>query len=399
MSVILVNHTFSIRDGQGQVNRRLVEALARAGRRVKVITADPNDAFALPWVQVRCVAVPAVLPTPLAHQWFAWQVGRAVRRWREPGDRVVLNGSMAYVQSDVNLCHFVHAAWLASAGHDWAQARSLRSAYQWLFSRCNAAWERLAYRQAGRIVAVSQRVRDDLIDLVGVPASRIEVIPNGLDVERFGDDASADQAAAGLRGRLSIDPSVFVVGFCGDLKTRRKNFDTLLHAAARLPGNCHVVAAGAYEGGPYPAMVESLGLTGRVSLLGRVDDMAGFYRASDAFVGLSHYEPWGLMLAEAMAAGRAVVASRSVGAAGLIRHKTNGLCLPEATDDAALAEALQSLMGSPAWREELGRAARDTAAALDWSVIARRYEALFSGASANSVEPSTAACGPVGELA
>ncbi|MEO1235390.1 MAG: glycosyltransferase family 4 protein [Planctomycetota bacterium] len=401
MSLIIVNHTFSIRDGQGQVNRRLVEAMARHGHRVKVVTGDADDRFGEPSVEVRVAKVPSRLPTPLAHQWFAWRVGRTLRAWREPGDRVVLNGSMAYRRCDLNLCHFVHAAWLRSAGHDWAKDRSPKSAYQWLFTRGNAAWERLAYRQARRVIAVSERVKQDLMDHVGVPAAKIDVVPNGLDLGRFtaGEDAVDTDTDASWRASLKLDGSMFVVGFCGDLKTRRKNLDVLLRAVATLPERVHVVAAGAFEGGPYPALVETLGLSNRVHLLGRVHDMPNFFRGCDAFVGLSHYEPWGLMLAEAMASGRAVVAADSVGAAGLIREGENGLRLRDPDDARGLAARLSRLVDDPDLRGRLGRAARETAEGLDWPVIGRRYHQLITALAAPAETNPHTRPTPAGEFA
>jgi glycosyltransferase involved in cell wall biosynthesis len=95
--------------------------------------------------------------------------------------------------------------------------------------------------------------------------------------------------------------------------------------------------------------------------LGHRRDVNALMNACDAVVHASvESEPWGLVVAEGMAAGRVVIASAAGGPLEMIENRRNGLLVPPG-DAFVLAAALEEVLARPAWRREMGEAARDHA--------------------------------------
>ena len=199
-----------------------------------------------------------------------------------------------------------------------------------------------------RIFTVSEASRRMLIEHVGLPARRIEVIPNGVDTESFRPGASRKRRAA------------FIVGSVGSL-TPVKNHALLIHAAAALiAGGQEVEVRLAGEGlerDPLESLADSLGIAARVRLPGHVADIPGFLQRLDAFVLPSRSEAHPNALLEAMACGLPCVATRVGGVDEVLDAGRVGMLI-EAGDQKALEDALARLAGRPELRAELGKAAR-----------------------------------------
>ncbi len=215
-----------------------------------------------------------------------------------------------------------------------------------------------AGRRAAARVAVSSAVARDRAQRFQLPVDAFQVVPNGIDIGRFA--GLADLEAAGNRP--------LVAGFLGRLLIRDKGLDLLLDAMSILAAgqgpaaDLHLEVAG----GPASTVTElaaratALGLGSRVRFLGEVPDAAAVLAGWDLLVLPSRREGFGLVLAEAMAAGRPVIASRAGGIPEVVDDGKTGLLVP--TGDApALAGALERLAGSPDERCAMGLRAREQA--------------------------------------
>jgi len=207
-------------------------------------------------------------------------------------------------------------------------------------------WRRFFYqRVATHVVANSEATRRTLLD--SAPALRrrgIEVIRNGIDVDTF---ASALPAALGLPG------DAIVFGFVGRFD-ERKGVHELLDAwpavAAAVPA-AHLVLVG--RGGLEAAAHERLGGDARVHFTGYRADVAALLRAFDVLVMPSHWEGFGLVAAEAMAAGVPVIAGDASSLRELVRDGVNGRLVP-IRDAAALARAMTQLGTDAVLRARMG---------------------------------------------
>ncbi|MEM8493797.1 MAG: glycosyltransferase family 4 protein [Planctomycetota bacterium] len=378
MHVAIVNHTFAETDGQGLVNLRVAEQLVDRGHEVTLIGDGVQELFAqnpaVTWRETR----PPGLPTTAArHLVFARQVHRAVRELAGRYDVLHLNGGQAPgLCADVNACHFLHAPWLRSQHHP-RHGGGLRGLYQSAWTQLNVRRERQAYEEAGRVVAVSSLVRDQLVEDVGLDSARITVIANASDPVPQVSRTDARRRLLDLGG-WNDDP--FVIMFAGEAKGRRKNLDVNLRALSQLPGHFRLVVAGAYEPGPYPAEVEQAGLSDRVAFLGHRKDVRELYAGADVFAFCSHYDPFALVIVEAMSAGLPTATTRTTGASTVVAE-SGGLVLETPDDDRCLASWLVRLADDKAMWQDLSQRSRVVAASRTWAVAGDAYEAVYQEAA------------------
>jgi len=187
-------------------------------------------------------------------------------------------------------------------------------------------------------------------------------VPHAIDVERFSDpDAEYKKQARIWRKDLGIPEDARAVVFAGKL-SEKKAPDLLLEAFAQLdPSDAHLVVAGS---GPLEEALRSrFGEDPRIHFLGFQNQsrMPVVYRLGQVFVLPSRGpgETWGLAINEAMACGRAVVASDKVGCApDLIEARKNGFVFP-ADDRRALEEILSTLVRDTDLRNRMGRVSEE----------------------------------------
>lgn len=368
----MVTHKFTPGDGQGRVNYEIARRALDRGYRVTLIAseaaADLKEHPNVTWIPVSVARWPTEVARNLV---FAGYSARWLRRHRAELDVVHVNGCITWEAGDVNAAHFVHSAWARSPVHTARLNQNLYGLYQWAFTALNSRWERSAYRRARRVVPVSERVRAEL-EAIGVSPERSRVILNGVDLEEFHPGA-ADRAALGL------PPGVPLALFAGEIRTPRKNLDTVLKALARIP-EAHLAVVGSLDGSPFPALAQQLGLSDRVHFLGYRRDVAALMRAADLFVFPSRYEACSLVLLEALASGLPVVTAQTAGGAELVTPDA-GVVLPDPNAVAALADALCALVGDATLRGRMGGAARAIADQHGWTRMADRYLSLYEEAS------------------
>jgi sugar transferase (PEP-CTERM/EpsH1 system associated) len=235
--------------------------------------------------------------------------------------------------------------------------------------------ERLASLKLHRLVAVSQAVRAELMEEIGIPASKIELIHNGIDLV-----AGAREDPAVRRRQLGCGAGDVLVVSVGRLAAI-KNYGFLLEAFGRAVSLVNSLRLALVGDGPerpaLEAMATALGLGDRVRFLGARDDVHQWLAAANVFVLPSLYEGISISLLEAMAARLPSVVTRVGGNPEVVTDGEDGL-LVESGDVAAMAGALSALAQDPARCQWLGRAARARVEAeFDVATAVRRYEAIY----------------------
>jgi len=365
LTVLVVAH-----NAVGASNRRRVDALADLPD-VRVTLLSP------PWwhEEGRCIAArpPGVRP-------YAWHVGRTAATGN--GTRhVYLSRLFSLVRSlqpdvvDVHEEPFSFAALQALVARGALAPRAAlvfysavnvsrrwRAPYRWV--------ERLVLRQADGAYVPNGDV-PGILAAKGLARPAVE-LPLGVDVDLFADATPLD-----LRSRLPDAPRPYV-GFLGRLEPV-KGLDVLVEAARRLATPATIVVAG--DGGERAALertVRARGLGSRVRFLGAVpfDAVPAFLKALDMLVMPSvtllpaHREQFGRVLAEAMAAGVAVIGSSSGAIPAVVGDA--GLVVPE-REPALLADAIARLAVDLPLRAELAkRGQRRAREQFAWPVVARR---------------------------
>ncbi len=209
--------------------------------------------------------------------------------------------------------------------------------------------EGIAFGRARAIVANSTAVKEYLVAR-GIAEAKINVIYNGLDVDKF-----ANAAAHGVRELIDFPSDVSIVTLVANLRHDVKNVPMLLRAAKRLGDTkAHFVIAGEGElMNHLKAQAVDLGITERIHFIGRCTDVPSLLAASDICVLTSKAEGFSNSILEYMAAGKPVVATNVGGAAEVITDGSTGYIV-ESDDDATLAERLSQLIENKALAMRFG---------------------------------------------
>ncbi|WP_072016254.1 glycosyltransferase family 4 protein [Leptolyngbya sp. KIOST-1] len=377
MKICIVTPKVSRNDGQGRVNYELALYLATAGHQVSLLAMKIDSALGKA-SNLSCqeLSPPAWIPTALLrNQWFALRSRQWIRRRAQDFDIIHLNGSLSYYPADINASHFVHANWLKSVYHPSKSFGGIYAGYQWLYTKLNAVWEQKAYHSAAIVVAVSDFVRDSLIQDVNLPPSQVKTILNGVDIQEFAPLKSGDDNF--LSKELSVPEDSFFIFFSGGIRTNRKNLDLVIKALTHLDSSFHLVVAGSNSGSPYPAMARELNVSKQVHFLGHRTDISTLLRCANAFAFPSHYDPYPLSVLEALASGVPVITAPSVGSSALIQSGVNGFLLKHSNDLEGMVASLSYLAKEPESAAQIARAGRQTAEDLSWEKMGKRYENLY----------------------
>ncbi len=348
----------------------------------------PGEVVTRPYASSPLVAHGRVLDRTLHYPRFAGELGDAVV------DRVKRN------EIDV-----VHAQGLTALGYARARARDTslgaplimspqgmeehktRGLKRLALSRLRKLSREAALR-ADRVIATDESTRHEVSELLGVPAGRIIVLPNGVDLDEL-QDATPDGAGGAVRNRYELQdasPLLLSVGRLEGYKGFGEVQKALVKLAAsgRLPATARWVVVGE---GPERRSLELGALGKRQRLLGRIGEasLQGLYEAADVFIHAPRFEGSSLVTLEAMAHRLPVVGTRAGGIPDKVDRETGRIVEPG--DVASLALAIDELCSDAALRTQLGEnARRRVEQSFDWPAIAARtirlYEQLLADRAA-----------------
>ncbi len=237
--------------------------------------------------------------------------------------------------------------------------------------------ERLAAKRFGGVVAVSEEAKNNLHQYEKIPRERIQVINNGIDVDRFARPSRPTPEWLAEADCAHFAQRIGVVAMHRD----RKGLDHLLNAVPQIleqHPNTGVIIAG---GGPLEQrlrdQVDALGITDNVRFIGKRTDVVDVLWALDVFVLPSEAEGLPISLLEAMAASTCIV-STAVGAIpDVLEHGACGVLIPPQSPE-AISQAVNAMLSDPSARARLGDAARERVNR-DYSIRATvsKYQELY----------------------
>ena len=293
-----------------------------------------------------------------------------------------LNGlAAAAVAKEVGLpfVYEVRAFWEdAAVDHGTTAEGSLRY-------RLTRALETKVFKQADAVTCICEGLRRDIVER-GIPAEKITVIPNAVDIDKF---QWIDQRDRELEAQLGLQGKT-VLGFLGSFYAY-EGLDLLLSAAAKLAARQPDLRVLLVGGGPQEAalkaQVQALGLQDRVIFTGRVPhaQVNRYYSLVDVLVYARHkmrltdlVTP--LKPLEAMAQGKLVLASDVGGHQELIRDGYNGFLFP-AGDTAALADSIERVLAvRTQWPTLLQNGRHYVDTERNWANSVQRYRKVYADA-------------------
>lgn len=243
-----------------------------------------------------------------------------------------------------------------------------------LFQRSPKARQlmRDALERADAITGCSGQTVAEAQDFYGEPfGARANVVYNGIRLADF--EKTAPRA----------HPKPYILGIGRHVP--QKGFDVLLRAYAQMKAETTadapdlILAGDGIDHEELKDLSAELGLEDSVHFVGRVDRAGAIalFQGCEFFVLPSRHEPMGIVNLEAMAAGRAVVASRVGGVPELVSEGENGLLVPP-DDSISLASALRRLVEDKALAKRLGECGAARARDFDWDAIAAQYLTIYN---------------------
>jgi len=259
------------------------------------------------------------------------------------------------IDSDIVHCHTWYTAYAGYAAKMMYKkkliitAHSLEPSRPWKAEQLgktgyemSTMLERTGYEAADMVIAVSKEMKQDVSKFYGVKKSRIAVIPNGIDLEKY---------------KAEANPGDYVL-FVGRL-SKQKGIMTLVDAAKDVKGNILLLTGQSDTKELELELKAKLRKLKNVKWINRMvseEQLIGYYKNAAVFCCPSVYEPFGIINLEAMALKKPVVASAVGGIKDVVTKKTGILLKPN--NPKVLAKALNYLLDNPEARLRMGEEGR-----------------------------------------
>ena len=228
-----------------------------------------------------------------------------------------------------------------------------------------------------RVVAVSQLVSRQIQEYYDVDPGMISIVPNGVD-QKFFERLASDNVRPRIRKEFGLREDDFVLLFVGN-EFSRKGLDVLISVLRGLANkHVHLLVAGGGNRAGYARLAADAGVAGQVKFVGSSSNPEPIYMAADMFVLPAIYEPFGIVVLEAMAAGVPVVVSRVCGAAEGMLHRHDLFLLEDHGSVEELVEAIRQVRQDETLRRTMSEAGRIKAKEFSWDLIATKMLGVYS---------------------
>lgn len=273
------------------------------------------------------------------------------------------------LRQNVTTAHMVLGAWYRAILRETGRL----TLKQRVFRVFGESLERMTYRRrlSPTAIAISARVRDDLASCYN-RREAVEVIHHGVDFDTF-RPRPAPAEVQRLRGELGLPIEAFVCLYAGDMQ---KGAIPAIRAVAKVPG-AHLAVVSRTPDEPYRQLARREGVADRVLFFPFSKEIEKWFAAADLFVYPTWYDPFGMVVSEAMACGTPVLTSPAAGASEWITHGVDGWLTRQAWDADEIAGGIASLMRDTAGLRKMGERARLAVESQTWDRVAEETMAVY----------------------
>jgi UDP-glucose:(heptosyl)LPS alpha-1,3-glucosyltransferase len=356
--IAIVIPKYGLVGGGERFAAEVTERLARTGRYEFHVFANRWQATA--GSPVIFHKVPMVrFPRSLRPAGFAWLAKHLIAR---AGCDLVHSHDRIFHADVISVHGIPHSAWV----------RDIRRKRPSLFDRAVIAVENrmLQNGQHSVFLPVSTSALASFRREFPTLPGRWQVLPPGVDAARF---SAPDRASCRreIRQQFGISETDFLLLFVG-MNFEVKGLEAIITALAKAGSGFRLLVVGRGNERKYAELARSLGVA--VTFAGtQLTGIERYYRAADAFIMLSAFDSFGMVVLEAMAAGLPVIVSPNVGAKDLVVDGVNGFVVRDAAGAAARIGQITEVMGA---------AAAQTAAQHRWEDLARQVDEIYQAALA-----------------
>lgn len=276
------------------------------------------------------------------------------------------------LRQNVVTAHICNKAWYQAAEKFGGKLPLRKKINKWIVT----ALERLTFRKRGAkaFIAVSERIRQDLMGLHRIPGDQVAVIHHGVDLATF-RKSQRRLFRSEIRQKLCLAGDELVFLYVGDWQ---KAGPPLTKAISRLSAGKLVVVS---KTDPAIMGMDLVGdsLQGRVILCPSTREIEKFYAAADVFVFPSYYDSFGMVVTEAMASGLPVITNNRVGAAEILAEGVNGFLTDgeDPWDPAPLANAMGKFLEDPLLAGKMGESAESSVEKMTWDNCAAKTLEIY----------------------
>lgn len=327
--------------------------LAHAGYRVTIYAEDVS-ASTNEW-PVRRVASPR-LGRALGLLWFARAAGAVARR---EGAELVLSFARIVDADILRSGGGAHSSYVRAAAR-WQSGPARIAMRVSPYHRVQMLVERRGFESPRfrRAIAVSNLVRDDLMQTFALAPAQTVTLYNGVELDRYFPESEASVRDE-IRREFGVRDARPAVMFVGN-GFARKGLRFLIEAWPAIGGGARLIVVGADRAAPsYERLARRLGLEDRVKFLGRRADVERLMRGADAFALPSLFEPFGNVALEAMASGVPALTTRLCGVAEVMPEALRGYIVNDPANRTELAARMNALIEAASSLKATARAAAE----------------------------------------
>lgn len=335
------------------------------------------------WGDVRFHKMSPQIKRPALAKTLLFYGETSVPLWLKPlferGDRPLIHATGACsLISDVVHLQFIHSAWKSERDRLRTEVPRFKSPralahdlYHQALLRFDIATERQAFKPGKHYIAIANCVARELATHFGITGN-VRVIYHGVDSAHFRPSTEGREK---LRESIGVKADDVMAVFVGAYE--RKGLAVAIESVALLGAKARskikLVAVGSGDTEGFTKLARKHGVLENVVFVGHKREILPYYQAADAFVLPTVYEPFGLVILEAMSCALPCVVSATAGASELIDDGASGMLVRDPFSAAELARKLEPLVLDRELRERLGRAARQIAVKRSWDQVASEY--------------------------
>jgi UDP-glucose:(heptosyl)LPS alpha-1,3-glucosyltransferase len=227
-----------------------------------------------------------------------------------------------------------------------------------------------------RIISVSNGVKNEILDNYKVPESKIITLPNGVDINKF-NPSNIDKYRKEIRKQYGFCDNDSVMIFPAH-QFERKGLEFVLKAMHKINNPAlRLLIVGRDSSSVHKSMANFLEVDKQLVFTGETAVIERLYAASDLMIFPTIYEPFGMVITEAMATGLPVIVSKIAGAAELMTDRKDGLLLKDFSDINEIADGINYCINNKEAAMQMGKEARITAEKYTWNYVAEKTLLIY----------------------
>lgn len=334
------------------------------------------------WPNMEHIKYEALIKKPILFKYLNYHF-KSWRNLKQDRDTVVQSTGTASLKSDTVQIQFIHHTWQEIARQLPADkihtAGFFKEIYRSLLDIYKRKLEKRIYNPDKHYIAISHSIKKELMEYFAIPSENITIIHHGVDNQYFTPVESTEQGRSTrqeIRQNLGIQPDDVVLLHVGALNARKGLFQTIEILSFLKKNGFHKVkylAVGQGETKLLKQLIKEHDVEDRVILVSHSKDIRNYYWASDIFFFPTYYEPFGLVILEAMACGLAVATSSIAGGSELIEDGSNGILFDPHEKVGKIADKLLPILRNAELRATIGKKARTVAEQRSWTQVGEEY--------------------------